>query len=109
MNLPLPPPLARWVTAMNSHDSAAVTTCFTDDAVVEDEGHTYRGAAEIKAWITSAFSRYQPVLEVTDCSEGPEGFVLTGPVSGNFPGSPVVLHYHLTLQGDRIATLRCTV
>jgi hypothetical protein len=35
--------------------------------------------------------------------------VITGPVFGTFPGSPVVLHYHLTLADDLIAALKCEV
>ncbi len=108
MNTPLTPLLARFVESMNAHDTAAYLPCFASDAVVEDEGHTHRGPAEIKAWIEAAFVKYRPVLEVTEVSYSETGAVLSGPVSGTFDGSPVVLHYHLGLKDDRITRLRIT-
>ena len=35
--------------------------------------------------------------------------VITGPVSGSFPGSPVVLNYLLTIAQDQITALKCVV
>jgi hypothetical protein len=42
MTLNLPKPVATYFTADKS-DSEAVSRCFTEDAVVKDEGHTYSG------------------------------------------------------------------
>ena len=109
MHIQLTPLTNRFVESMNSHDSAAFITCFAPEAVVEDEGHTHRGTAEIKAWIEGAFAKYQPVLEVASMTNTETGAVITGPVSGSFPGSPVVLNYHLTIAQDQIATLKCVV
>lgn len=106
MNIPLTPLLARFVESMNAHDTAAYLPCFASDAVVEDEGHTYRGPAEIKGWIEAAFVKYCPVLAVTAVSYSETGAVLSGPVSGTFDGSPVVLHYHLGLMDNRITWLK---
>jgi hypothetical protein len=105
----LTPLLDRFVSSMNEQDSATFVTCFTRDAVVEDEGHTYRGAAEIKAWIENAFANYQPVLEVAAVRHTADGAVITGSVSGTFDGSPIVLHYHIKCTGELIAGLRCAV
>jgi hypothetical protein len=109
MQIQLTPLTNRFVESMNAQDSAAFITCFAPEAVVEDEGRTHRGTAEIKAWIEEAFAKYQPVLEVASMTETETGAVITGPVSGNFPGSPVVLNYHLTIVQDQIATLKCVV
>lgn len=111
MNTPpaLTPLLARFVDSMNAHDSAAFIPCFTPDAVVEDEGRTHRGTREIKAWIEEAFQTSRPILEVTSVATTDTGALITGPVSGTFPGSPIVLHYHVTIANDKIAALRCTV
>lgn len=107
MNIQQNPLLARFVESMNAHDSAAFIPCFAPEAIVEDEGHTYRGAAGIQAWIEEAFTKYQPVLEVASVTETETGAVITGPVSGTFPGSPVVLNYHLTLAQDQITAFKC--
>jgi hypothetical protein len=105
----LSPLLTRFVETMNAHDSDGFVACFAEIAEVQDEGHTHCGKAEIKAWIEAAFANYQPVLEVAEVSTTDVGAVITGPVFGTFPGSPVVLHYHLTLADDLIAALKCEV
>ena len=107
MNIQLTPLTTRFVESMNAQNSAAFITCFTPDAVVEDEGHAHRGISEILAWIEEAFAKYQPVLEVTAASHSDTGSVITGIVSGTFPGSPIVLNYHLTIAQDQITALKC--
>lgn len=105
----LPPLLSRFVESMNHQDTPAFVSCFADDAIVEDEGKTHRGVDEIETWIDTAFVETSPLLEVTGFNPTEAGSLITGIVSGNFPGSPVVLHYHLTHDADRISGLRCTV
>lgn len=107
MNIQQNPLLARFVESMNARDSAAFIPCFAPEAIVEDEGHTHRGTAEIQAWIEEAFTKYQPVLEVASVTETATGAVITGSVSGTFPGSPVVLNYHLTIAQDKITAFKC--
>lgn len=105
----LPPELARFVETMNAHDSDGFVACFAEGAEVQDEGRVHHGTAEIKAWIEGAFANYQPLVEVTDVAVTDTGAVITGPVSGTFPGSPVVLHYHLTVVDGLITALKCVV
>lgn len=105
----LPPLLTRFVDSMNAHDSTAFIPCFAPDAVVEDEGRTHRGTQEIRTWIEESFKTARPVLEVTGVATTETSAVITGPVSGTFPGSPIVLNFHLTLAGDKITALKCTV
>ena len=105
----LPPLLSRFVESMNHQDTAAFLACFAAGAIVEDEGKTHCGLDEIETWITTAFVETSPLLEVTGFNPTEAGSLITGIVSGNFPGSPVELHYHLTHDADRIAGLRCTV
>lgn len=107
MNISLTPLLERFVTSMNAQDSAAFTHCFADSAIVQDEGHTHEGTAAINAWIEKAFTSYQPVLEVSNVQPTAGGTVLTGTVSGTFPGSPIVLHYHLSHDEHYITALKC--
>jgi hypothetical protein len=109
MNIPLTPLTTRFVETMNAQNSADFITCFTPDAVVEDEGHTHRGAVEIQAWIDEAFRTSQPFLEVTSATFSDTGAVITGSLSGSFPGSPIVLHYHLTITQDQITALKCAL
>src|SRR6266576_2603907 len=57
-SLDLPKPIAAYFTA-DKGDGEAVSRCFTEDAVVKDEGHTHRGRAAIKAWKTDASTKYE--------------------------------------------------
>lgn len=49
MSLELPPPIAAYFAA--DTDSEAVAQCFTDNAVVKDDGNTHNGVAAIKQWV----------------------------------------------------------
>lgn len=102
----LPPLLAAFVAASNTHDSAAFTACFSPEATVHDEGRVHRGCPAIKAWFEEVSRKYRATLVVTDMATTDGATVLTGEVSGNFEGSPIELRYHLTHGADRITALK---
>src|SRR5688572_22570221 len=104
MNLNLPDPVAAYFTA-DTQDSESVAQCFTDDAVVKDEGHTHRGRAAIKKWKAEASAKYQYTSELLACEQQDGKFVVTCRLTGNFPGSPVELRFCFGLKGDKIASL----
>jgi hypothetical protein len=103
-SLSLPKPIAAYFTA-DSGDGEAVSQCFTENAIVKDEGHTYKGPAAIKAWKTDASAKYQYTCEPLACEEKDGKTVVTSNLVGNFPGSPVDLRYFFRLKGDKIASL----
>ncbi len=100
----LPPAIAAFFQAHNTGQTADFTQLFTDDALVSDESHEYRGAA-IKKWMDDAISKYQAVADVTDLAAEGTRTIATAQVSGNFPGSPTQLKYNFTLRNGRIAAL----
>jgi ketosteroid isomerase-like protein len=102
----LPHPIDAYVQAQNTHDTDALLTCFADDALVHDEGRDIRGAAAIRAWSDDVNARYRVTLDVVDIVESVDETVLAAQVSGTFDGSPVLLHFHFTLAGEKIAALR---
>src|SRR5262245_35989662 len=104
MRLDLPEPVAAYFAA-DREDSEAVARCFTEDAVVTDEGHTYRGRAAIKQWKADATVKYQYTSEPLACDQQDGTFVVTSRLTGNFPGSPVDLRFVFRLDSDRIASL----
>jgi hypothetical protein len=104
MKLNLPVPIAAYFTA-DTGNSQAVARCFTDNAVVKDEGHTYHGRAAIKQWKAEALAKYQYTSEPFACEQKDGKFVITSRLTGNFPGSPVNLRFIFGLEGDRIASL----
>ena len=68
MTLNLPKPVAAYFTA-DKADSDAVSQCFTENAVVKDEGHTYKGRAAIKKWKADASAKYQYTCEPFACEQ----------------------------------------
>jgi len=104
MKLELPIPIASYFSA-DRGDSEAVSQCFTEDAVVKDEGHTYQGRAAIKKWKADVSTKYQYTSEPLACERKDEKIVVTSRLTGNFPGSPVNLRFFFGLEGNKIASL----
>ena len=105
MSNTLPKPVAAYIAASNAHDVEGSAIPFADDAVVHDESRDHRGRAAIRAWKAEVTKKYRPHVDVIDAEEANGKTIVRGKVSGDFPGSPVVLRYAFTLAGDRIARL----
>ena len=101
----LPKPIAAYFTADKGLDGKAVSQCFTENAIVKDEGHTYNGRAEILQWKEVTTSKYQYTSEPFLCEKRDREIVVTSRLTGNFPGSPVDLRYFFKLAGDTISAL----
>jgi len=104
MTLDLPGPIAAYFAA-DREDGEAVARCFTEAAVVKDEGRTHRGRAAIQNWKEEASARYQYTCEPFACEQRDGNVVVTSRLTGTFPGSPVNLRFFFALQGDKIASL----
>ena len=103
----LPDPVAVYFAA-DQRNADAIGHCFTTQAVVKDEGHTYTGLDAIKAWRAAASAQYTDTSEPF-ALEQKEGFhVVTSRVTGNFPGSPVDLRYCFRVERGLIASLEIT-
>ena len=107
MTLDLPRPVANYFSVEKS-DSEAVAQCFTENAVVMDEGCTFKGQPAIRQWKADASAKYQYTCDPFVC-EGRDGQVIvTSRLTGNFPGSPVNLRFFFRLEGDKIESLEIT-
>ncbi len=104
MTLDLPEPVAAYFTAEKG-DNERLSQCFTENAVVKDEGHTYNGRAAIKKWKADAAAKYQYTSEPFSCDQKDGMTVVTSRLTGNFPGSPVDLRFFFRIDGDKIASL----
>ena len=104
MTLDLPAPVANYFSADTS-DSEAVAQCFTENAVVKDEGRTFQGRAAIRQWKAAASAKYQYTSEPLVCERRDGQVVVTSRLTGNFPGSPVDLRFFFRLEGDQIESL----
>src|SRR5580765_2836945 len=104
MTLELPQPVATYFIA-DKGNSEGLSLCFTENAVVTDEGYTYNGRAAIKKWKADASTKYQYTSEPFACEQQDGKTVVTSRLTGNFPGSPVDLRFFFELAEDKIASL----
>lgn len=79
--------------------------CFTDDAAVQDEAHTYIGHSAIRRWKTGVSQKYAYTVEPLSIAREKDRIVVTSRLVGDFPGSPVDLRYFFVLRGEKIAAL----
>lgn len=99
----LPKVISDLVKAQDHFDNAAYANCFTETAVVFDEGKTHNGKREIKNWIEKANQEYQVRMKPLAYSETEQ--TLKAEISGKFPGSPLVLTYHYEFKNELIQSL----
>lgn len=104
----LPKVIADLVQAQNTMNSEAYANCFSETAVVFDEGHTHTGRKEIQQWIAEANEKYKATMKPIGYKEDDAAAVLTSETSGTFPGSPIVLYYNLEISQGLIRSLRIT-
>jgi hypothetical protein len=103
-SLDLPKPIATYFAA-DTNDSETLSQCFTENAVVKDEGHTHKGRAAIKKWKADVSAKYGYTSEPFACEQKDGKTLVTSRLTGNFPGSPVDLRFFFALEGDKIASL----
>ncbi len=100
----LPRPIANYFAA-DEDGAETLSQCFTEDAVVKDEGQTYSGRAEIKEWKAHASEKYQYTTEPLSLDQEDRKTVVTSRLTGGFPGSPVNLRFFFELDGEKIKSL----
>jgi hypothetical protein len=105
--LNLPEPIAAYFEA-DRRTGAAVAGCFSNNGVVIDEGQTHVGPVAIEDWKTAASAQTSYVVEPLRLEQQDHACIVTGRVTGNFPGSPVDLRYTFALEHGKIASLEIT-
>lgn len=110
MTKTLPRPVAAYFDANNRHDVDGMLEPFAKTAIVKDVEYEdeLRGAAAIRRWMEETTAKYRVTVEVLDSVESDGATVVTGRVSGNFPGSPADLRYVFKLAGGQITRLEIT-
>jgi hypothetical protein len=77
-------------------DREGIVALFADDAIVVDEGTTYRGTKQIRVYTTEVLS-----VEASD----PDRYLATGRLTGDFPGGTADLRWDFTVADDQIKRL----
>lgn len=102
----LPDPIAAYFAAEANPE--ALAHCFTAQAVMKDDGHTYTGINAIKAFVTEASAKYSATCVPFAIEREGGVHLVRANVTGNFPGSPIVLSYRFRLERGLIASLEIT-
>jgi hypothetical protein len=93
--------ITHYFTLAAAPDLEAYFAQFAPDAVVEDDGHEYHGIEELRGWRTTV----PPVsYDVLDIGTDGDVVVVRADISGDFPGSPVVLTFRFGLDADGLIT-----
>ena len=102
----LPSVIAVYQDAHDGRDVPTALAQFTPDAVITDEGHTYRGTAGVETFLRTAAAEFTFTRTLVDATEAaPDEWVVTNHLEGDFPGGVVDLRYRFCLAGDRISRL----
>ncbi len=102
----LPAPIRNYLAAHVARDADTAIRAFTPDAVVTDEGRTFRGTEEILGFLRHSGSEFSYTTELTGAQRVDDvRFVAVNHLEGDFPGGVADLAYRFTLAGDRIAEL----
>jgi ketosteroid isomerase-like protein len=105
MNVNLPRIIQEYLDASNAHDVKDVVSCFSDDALVQDEGKDFRGKKTIEDWVVKTIEKYKFRFKPLGVKSDDAKIIVSVEVSGTFPGSPVSPDYHFTIEGGKIRSL----
>jgi ketosteroid isomerase-like protein len=102
----LPKVITSYLKAHRTRDLDVAMSSYTPDAAVTDEGRTYTGPAEIRAWLSRSASEYTYTIEATGAAKVSEDrFDVLHHLEGNFPGGEVDLRFRFWLRDEAIARL----
>jgi hypothetical protein len=102
----VPDVIRRYFVLDAEREIDSIVGLFSDDATVVDEGETRHGTTAIRAWQTGAASQYTYTTDVLGTETlTADRFVVTGRLTGNFPGGTAELKWNFTVASGRISQL----
>ena len=105
MNLQLAESIGTYFVTCNGTDTTRITDCFTQDAVVFDEGKTHRGHGAIQSWLQESRKKFEYCTEPIRTAQVGESVTVVAKITGNFPGSPIQLRHSFQLKSGKIQSL----
>jgi hypothetical protein len=102
----LPKIIASYIESSNRHDVKSMVACFSEKAVVWDEGEKLQGKKTIEQWADKTIKKYGFQYRPLAITGGEAELVLANEVSGNFDGSPIQLKFNFVIENGRIQSLR---
>ncbi|MFD1174808.1 nuclear transport factor 2 family protein [Paenibacillus puldeungensis] len=105
----LPQIINDFLNASNKPDPNAFVDCFSDDAIVVDEGQERIGKAAIKKWSDENHFGANVTLEPRNARRDDDEIIVACKVDGDFDKTglpdPLVLSYYFRMQDGKIARL----
>jgi hypothetical protein len=102
----LPEVITSYLRAHRARDLDVAVGSYAPDATVTDEGRTYRGPEQIRAWLARSASEYTYTIEMTGAAKvGEDGYDVIHHLDGDFPGGVVDLHFRFVLRDGMIVRL----
>jgi hypothetical protein len=102
----LPAVVRRYQDAHDRRDTDGAVATFTPDAIVTDDGHTYRGLVEIRDWLSRAsleFTYTRTLIGKVEIDDNT--WLVTNHLEGDFPGGVVDLRYRFVVSEGLITEL----
>lgn len=96
----LPTAVTDYFALSEGADRARTIRVFTPDAHVTDDGHDYRGAEEILAWLKGPASEFETTSTRLSAETVDDVTTVTNRLTGNFPGGEVDLRFTFNLDGS---------
>lgn len=105
----LPATIRSYLAAHVARDADAAIEAFAPDAVVVDQGRTFRGRGAVLDFLHEAGTEFSYTTELVGFDRIDEEHVeVRQHLEGDFPGGVADLRYRFTLGGDRITELVIT-
>ena len=105
----LPATIRSYLAAHATGDADTAIQAFSPDAVVVDQGRTFRGTDQVLDFLHNAGGEFSYTTELVGTARvDDEHWVAVNHLEGNFPGGVADVTYHLTIDGDHITELSIT-
>ena len=102
----LPEVVRRYLAAHAERDVDTALAAFGPDAVIVDDGRTYRGVTGVLDFLQRAGADFMYTTTLTGWErEGERGWIVRNRLEGDFPGGVADLTYRFTLDADLITVL----
>lgn len=96
----LPAAAQSFVDGWQAGESDNVDALFTEDAVVSDQGETFRGRKEIRRWIDESIHLFTTTLTFLGAREVDGMVGASYRLEGDFPGGVAELEYQFHLDDE---------
>ncbi|GGA24237.1 nuclear transport factor 2 family protein [Paenibacillus physcomitrellae] len=105
----LPQIIKDFMSAANKPDPEAYVACFSEEALVVDEGQDWLGKAAIKQWSDKHHFEPNVTLEPRSFTQHGENIAVLCKIDGDYDKTglpdPLLLTFHFKTQGGKIAKL----